>query len=83
MNKKKLMSQATGSVNSLTIQDLAIELNELLDEDLQPIIGGLNPIHGYSDGGCIPPLHFPGGNKPIITIIISPGPYDPTPPLSW
>ena len=48
MNKKKMMSQTNDSVNRLTIQDLAIELNELPDEDLQHIVGAV------SGDGCTP-----------------------------
>jgi len=37
--QKKIMFQASDSINRITIQNLTIELNELSDEDLQQIVG--------------------------------------------
>jgi hypothetical protein len=82
MNKKNLMSQENNSINHITIQDLAIELNELSDEDLQHIVGAI-----WGDGCCIPPSRGVGGSKTpkgtepiiIITLTGSPGPYNPYP----
>jgi bacteriocin-like protein len=60
MNKKKLIAQANDSVSHLTLQDLPIELNELSDEDLQQIVGGITLVYDPYRKVCIPTLpHLP------------------------
>jgi bacteriocin-like protein len=69
MNNKKLISQANDSVNRLTIQNLPIELNELSEEDLQQIVGGIMLVYDPYQKVCIPTFphlpRFPIGLTPL------------------
>jgi bacteriocin-like protein len=72
MNKKKSISQANDSVSHLTLQDLPIELNELSDEDLEQIVGGITLVYDPYRKICFPTL------PPFIPF--PPFPIDLTPP---
>jgi hypothetical protein len=58
MYKKNLTPQATPPANIMTIQNLSTEFVELLDKDLQQIVGGRQPSIGGGQQSC------PSGNKP-------------------
>lgn len=63
MNTKNLMYRAVKRVNRFTIEDLAIDLVELSERDLQHINGGVDPRTcscGRTVGCTEPPLRGPG-----------------------
>jgi len=43
MNPKNLVPQMVNSVNHITIQDLPAELVEMSEEELQQVVGGIEP----------------------------------------
>ncbi len=60
MNTKNLISRSVKRVNGFTIQDLAIDLVELSEKDLQHIVGGFEltdsaDCHCHCHCCCPPP----------------------------